>query len=1785
MGAVKMSRVVASVRWLLGPVVFMTAACADHAVPRPSSRTSCAVDLDGDRYGLGCPLGDDCNDQDPSVQTDCEPCSQPAEGCECATDSEPVRCSTQSLVDSDTILCKTGMRYCRDQQWTACEGVVSFEAEVPESAPGKGLNALLGTPDPDDCGPCAPNCYPVVDTLDTVDGGLTDDNSTNVAWAPGGAITLESTSTTQIITPTTDCIPGTCDDPDPKICDSDCDGVADEWDIAVQNKPFGTTIQQIFLQIAPGETENAVIDLDFYLRTADVYFLLDSSSTMADELSDLVDDMTTGEFLVDDRDCADTDRDGLPNNELMNEGIAGNITCRARNAHLGTGWVREIPFGDESIDAMSMLVEPGSATTGMSYGDFNEFLFEHRADLDADPTFVQDALVEFAAETADIIPPLPHPDAEQGSANYEGPNGQIQGLSFAATGVGSYVGWDRPAIPDRVACGLATWGYPCFRNEAFPIIVMISDEPMYNGPIKDVDNVSLGSLGSAQGNMSVPFNYPSDILTGTLHAGTAHDPIVDSNGDGTPDDPTDTYSPPQYYTVSPNHNETLTSPWDVGVINDKLVTYTGDTRDMSADIPATVLSCFSAQNAAGPDAVFYFTVEEQYDSMGALLPPKELIISTQGSRFTSLAGVFKEEYDPGSSGSTTFTTNYSSTPGAGDSVSSPAEINDQNGDGVGEALPSGVDATVTGGIVATDGDLPREIAGIECYDGSSESNPGANKSTDYGHDQLFRFTLSQPLDLKFWVRPDENQSMVSLTLFDGKPNPPETLEIPSGVSRYALPDVINNNAYRLILAGDPDGDGMPDDVLKTSTMSQSVSGTPFIQKGCTEVATGAARGFTIDFQVNQANTDVAIETNGDGVGLDVVVDGNGNSQVFHAIGAYSRASFSAPTISTPVNADCESGADGTNPLCQVSTSSFPNGWYQLTGSIGSFDENIDPSWLNTGTCGLNAQGRDVVYRIDVAGTVNKTLEFNTDGSSIPTYMSLHGSPMSPTAETKAVTGESYTLGTSSIIDSRKVTFDGTTASKSQTVKNSDFGFQSNGSTRCMPGGTSAKYNDVYHVFTTTDAQTVTIDLEANGLAYDPAFALYKTTSASGVSATNIVKATNTASCGEESDSAFTYNLAANSTYYLVVSHGGASTTSDTSGAYKLTVDAALNGNVLDCSHISSTNTSSLTKELAPGSYFLVVKAEADGDVGNFELNILDRSSEAAPSLKGCVQCTSATEEDCIVGNTGGTKVATRLILEDLPIGGYTAVIRPTDTNDVMDMRVTIRDLSHTPLVVTDENGDEACHNTKGSEHTQSFIVNDLPDKDENGVTIEYYLLLRGFNYDDGGDFDLHVQDLDPAVPQPSSSWCEGQLGENGEIRAALPYGDYYAVVKGLTAEDKGWYQVTFGDPSLATAEDYTPMSWYGPGGANGDGTGSVRSQLLDRDIHVIGINTGTNEVLTKQLEVIATDTEATHPNGEPLVIQSSDPTGLSNSVVQMVEQLSFAMEMDVNIVLVKAPDNPNGEADDFDFYVEAIDTPDDGCAGIEDNQVEVGWPVDVQGTPDTHTGCVAGALPPFRVYFHNPEDFPVPCNGLDSNGNCIGYEMRVDLIGNGTYVIDQVPVYIIPENVTEEEDTAIYDPVGAYWQDFTAANCVAPEAPDWSDLEWSAWIPEDGAELKFSVCTADTAAGLENCNYTNVVTITSDGTTCSMNSQCPNGMCRNGQCQFPVGKLCDEDGDCGNGECGPANQCIWTSLPIDVGLMLPAGKNNLSNMRVKVGLEATDQLDDAPVLYDWTVRYWCESRE
>jgi hypothetical protein len=567
----------------LTPILLLSAACAENEAKEATNWQGVCVDVDGDSFGFQCASGADCDDQNSQIHEGCGRCDKPAEGCECAPSTQPVTCDEPlSLSGAGSLICKEGTRFCRDGVWSACEGIRSFEAAPRAGALSVIRQSLISADAATSCGPCTPDCYELEDPISpgTMDGGSPWPES-GIAYTNNGGITLGGSTSGDASVPTSDEL--TQVPPCDVAVDADCDGIPDALDPFPSEKPFESDHSTIFMDLAPGQSKSNVFDLRFFLKTADIYFLIDMTGSMDGERDKLIESLKVGNFLNDPStpvdesasvECADRDFNGSPDDFLKTRGVAGNIACLIRNSGFGAGWFREIPFS-------------AADSYGIRYSYPNFEPFEHRLDITDDVDALDSALTMFDT---------------RGNQNWA--EDATVGLHAVATGGPLYLGWDRPGVPKRT-CPTGHFGYPCFRNDAMPIVVLMTDAPMMNGPVPAQGD--LGSEGSSNTGRQ-PVNYQNDGLR-----------YLSKSSDGV------------YHPVEGNEN--IASAYDVGAIDSSFKTYSGSTRGMAADyypgnLPLTCAAGWpsnstSAASPGYPDAVFKFKVTD---------PTKKLTISTRGTR-------------------------------------------------------------------------------------------------------------------------------------------------------------------------------------------------------------------------------------------------------------------------------------------------------------------------------------------------------------------------------------------------------------------------------------------------------------------------------------------------------------------------------------------------------------------------------------------------------------------------------------------------------------------------------------------------------------------------------------------------------------------------------------------------------------------------------------------------------------------------------------------------------------------------------------------------------------------------------------------------------------------------------------------------------------------------------------------------------------------------------------------------------------------------------------------------
>lgn len=366
-------------------------------------------------------------------------CVRPDEGCPCDQET-PLDCYPDPIEGTEGLTCRRGTRYCRGGAWTACESVHEYQFRS-----GPGIAPLVTGPST--CNPCDPSCAVSRDIPSDAD---LPGSSTAVEYDPSaGGILLESL-------PPPMGLPDSDGDGFPDVAD-DCPGSPGA--ILSPDGTCYTDTNTYFFHELPygGPAELDPLDIDVQVRTADVYFLMDTTGSMGGEIANLRASLTSGSYIAG---CGG--------------GIIGAIRCTIPDAWFGVGRYDDYPVA--------------------RFGSAGDVVFRHLQNISSSVSAAQAAVNTMFA-----------------NGGYDGPESQTQALWAVATGggLGSY-------LAPQTSCGAGTWGYPCFRDGTIPIVIHFTDAPMHNGPFGYNYNGSLPAVSWAD---SVNALNASGVRVITVHSG------------------------------------------------------------------------------------------------------------------------------------------------------------------------------------------------------------------------------------------------------------------------------------------------------------------------------------------------------------------------------------------------------------------------------------------------------------------------------------------------------------------------------------------------------------------------------------------------------------------------------------------------------------------------------------------------------------------------------------------------------------------------------------------------------------------------------------------------------------------------------------------------------------------------------------------------------------------------------------------------------------------------------------------------------------------------------------------------------------------------------------------------------------------------------------------------------------------------------------------------------------------------------------------------------------------
>jgi hypothetical protein len=687
------------------------------------------------------------------------------------------------------------------------------------------------------------------------------------------------------------------------------------------------------------------------------------------------------------------------------------------------------------------------------------------------------------------------------------------------------------------------------------------------------------------------------------------------------------------------------------------------------------------------------------------------------------------------------------------------------------------------------------------------------------------------------------------------------------------------------------------------------------------------------------------------------------------------------------------------------------------------------------------------------------------------------------------------------------------------------------------------------------------------------------------------------------------NLVGGHDYYLVVKGNNATD----AGAYNLTLEdtVSLSAASGSTSIACAPEGTSVDGTYPPGTYYAMVTGDSPTSQGPYTLRARDLDALADQNRLAC---------DDNSGPNG-----TSVIERDLKAGTHYVVVKGKGPADNGAYTLHVRDESAVP------DRELACGGIASGNERLEYDVKAGQD---------YTVLLKGAQANATGDYNIKLYDqlglqnnngqrmTCVSDAQPTTLYGSTWHRKSVDFDLNLTPDTYYVSVKGVRASDKGSYQLQIGEKSARTSTTYTPPSWT-----------AIKDALAASDVRVLPvIATGGDKSsfvppAEDQAKVVASTTHATRTDGTPIWQKiQSDGTGTGSGLITGIADVSDYLAMDVSLVAV---DGPDPGASKFRINVAPVNTLScvhphplvDPATGICTSR-----PNDPNGySCNTQYACAPGSAPQFTVTFTNPADAPVPPNTNDAYG---GYHFKLQIIGNKKYLLDEVPVYLIPSNNMmmgpPTSGSGMYQSSGVYTQDIDASSCprlttggATNDLPNWSDLYFNAGLPE-GTSIDFELCTSDSPPTdihrFDSCVWSNgtstgrgKVTVSSKG-TCAADSQCQNiagygnGYCSAGTCQFisapkvAFDTACFDDSNCPNGPLGAGDyvissrcettrgaygygHCVYTSQPADLGSTLLGGEQGREYARVKVTLHADPSGNTAPTLYQWYLTYFCKSAQ
>ena len=354
--------------------------------------------------------------------------------------------------------------------------------QVDDSSSTGSSYAFVISP-PASCGNGDPTCNAASDFPTQTD--LTTANSQNLIYSTvDGALALQAGSGALVDTDG-DGVPDPADE---------CDGVG--WRLPCDGDDTDDGIYQtLYYNDDTDVTVRTDLEITGTIEAADVYLLMDATGSMRGEQVELINSLTSGTLVTDPVECPGG----------VGTGLIGALRCAVPDLWIGVGDFKEVSYLPHN-------------------NRYDMAPYHHYLDTTDNVQHVADAVAAFVADS-----------------NKDYPEAHSQALYSIVTGQGL-----GDLVPNRGACPSSPpgrWGYPCFRPTTLPIIALITDADMWNGPVNN---------GHTYGDP--PFD-------GTLGLGTRLPPVEQSPNVLYSDDPF--------------------SAWDLGDLSNRSLTVMGSNVNMA----------------------------------------------------------------------------------------------------------------------------------------------------------------------------------------------------------------------------------------------------------------------------------------------------------------------------------------------------------------------------------------------------------------------------------------------------------------------------------------------------------------------------------------------------------------------------------------------------------------------------------------------------------------------------------------------------------------------------------------------------------------------------------------------------------------------------------------------------------------------------------------------------------------------------------------------------------------------------------------------------------------------------------------------------------------------------------------------------------------------------------------------------------------------------------------------------------------------------------------------------